>query len=115
VLHDIETLIATPHLGQAWLLCDQDAAIPPFGYLLLCFDYSLEYSGRGAWIDEFFIDRAHRGQGLGGQALQFAEQAARDAGATVLHLEVNRGNPAIDLYRRHGFEDHDRYLMSKWL
>jgi hypothetical protein len=30
-------------------------------------------------------------------------------------LEVNRGNPAINLYRRHGFEDHNRSLLSKWL
>jgi len=28
---------------------------------------------------------------------------------------VNHGNPAIELYRRKGFEDHQRYLMTKWI
>jgi ribosomal protein S18 acetylase RimI-like enzyme len=32
-----------------------------------------------------------------------------------VHLEVNHGSPAIDLYRRAGFEDHQRYLMTKWI
>jgi GNAT superfamily N-acetyltransferase len=110
VLRDVHALIENPHYGLAFFICDGEEAI---GYILLCFDYSLEYGGKGAWIDEFFIDKAHRGRGLGTDALRFAENAARQAGAQVLHLEVNRGNPAIDLYRRHGFEDHDRYLMSK--
>jgi ribosomal protein S18 acetylase RimI-like enzyme len=30
-----------------------------------------------------------------------------------VHLEVNGGNPAIDLYRRFGFEEHGRSLLSK--
>jgi GNAT superfamily N-acetyltransferase len=112
VLRDIRALIENPHYGLAWLICDGDV---PAGYLLICFDYSLEYGGKGAWIDEVFVDRAHRGQGIGTEVLQFAEVAARQSGARVLHLEVNRGNPAIDLYRRHGFAEHGRYLMSKTL
>jgi GNAT superfamily N-acetyltransferase len=112
VLRDIQALIENPHFGLAWLICESG---DPVGYLLLCFDYSLEYGGKGSWIDELFVDKAHRGQGLGAQALRFAEETARQAGAQVLHLEVNRGNPAIDLYRRQDFEEHDRYLLSKWL
>ena len=114
VLSDLEALISTPHYGQAWLLAEAPDT-PPIGYLILCFDYSLEYGGRGMWIDELFVDRRRRGQGLGAEALRFAEEAAREAGAKILHLEVNRGNPAIELYRRSGFQDHDRYLMSRWL
>ena len=114
VLSDLEALISTPQYGQVWLLAEAPDT-PAIGYLLICFDYSLEYGGRGAWIDEVFIDRRRRGQGLGAQALRLAEEAAREAGAKVLHLEVNRGNRAIELYRRSGFQDHDRYLMSKRL
>jgi GNAT superfamily N-acetyltransferase len=112
VLLDLQVLLENAHYGSAWLICDGEA---PVGYLLLCFDYSLEYGGKGAWIDELFVDRAHRGHGLGAEALRIAEDIARKSGAHVLHLEVNRGNPAIDLYRRHGFADHERYLLSKTL
>jgi len=112
VADSVRELIAGSHYGSAWLICEGDIAI---GYIVLCFDYSLEYGGKGAWIDEFYIRGEHRGKGLGAAALQFAEEKAAAAGARVLHLEVNRGNPAIGLYRRAGFEDHERYLMSKWL
>jgi ribosomal protein S18 acetylase RimI-like enzyme len=37
-------------------------------------------------------------------------------GVHTLHLEVERKNVrAHHLYRKMGFEDHDRYLMTKWL
>jgi GNAT superfamily N-acetyltransferase len=83
------------------------------GYLVICFDYSLEYRGKGAWIDELFVEPAHRGKGIGTQLLDLADQASREHNAKVLHLEVSHGNPAIELYRRRGFSDHHRYLMSK--
>jgi GNAT superfamily N-acetyltransferase len=106
----VRTLLADPSFGAAYLV---HFAEKPVGYIILCFDYSLEYGGKGAWVDEFFVAPEHRGQGIGTEVLRFAEEAARKAGATVLHLEVNHGNPAIELYRRSGFEDHQRYLMTK--
>jgi ribosomal protein S18 acetylase RimI-like enzyme len=37
-------------------------------------------------------------------------------GVHAIHLEVDRGNdPALKLYRRTGYKDHDRLLMTKWL
>jgi diamine N-acetyltransferase len=87
----------------------------PVGYLVICFDYSLEYRGKGGWIDELFVETPYRGKGIGTQLLDLAESACREHGAQFLHLEVNHGNPAIELYRRRGFVDHERYLMSKSL
>ena len=38
------------------------------------------------------------------------------AGVSALHLEVERQNEAAQgFYRRLGFKDHDRYLMTRWL
>ena len=87
----------------------------PIAYLVICFDYSLEYRGKGAWIDELFVEAAHRGKGIGTQLLDLAETVSREHNARVLHLEVNHGNPAIELYRRRGFLEHERFLMSKAL
>jgi len=106
----VRELLATPSAGRAYLICYGENSI---GYVVLSFDFSLEYGGRNAWVDEIFVKREFRGQSIGSRAMNFAIQAARDLGANVLHLEVNRGNRAIDLYRRLGFEDHDRYLLSK--
>jgi ribosomal protein S18 acetylase RimI-like enzyme len=42
------------------------------------------------------------------------EEACRDHGITALHLEVERTNlRAAALYRRLGFRDHDRYLLTQ--
>jgi GNAT superfamily N-acetyltransferase len=98
--------------GVIYLVREESALI---GYLVTCFDYSLEYRGKGAWIDELFVEAAHRGKGIGTHLLDLAETASREHNANFLHLEVNHGNPAIELYRRRGFLDHHRYLMSKAL
>jgi diamine N-acetyltransferase len=108
----VHELLVNSAVGQAFLMYRGELCI---GYLVLSFDFSLEYGGKNAWIDELFVRPEFRGRGIGSRALDFAQQTARELGAKVLHLEVNRGNPAIELYRRNGFEDHDRYLLSKWL
>jgi GNAT superfamily N-acetyltransferase len=107
-----EALLRDPSLGRVWFILSDGQAI---GYIVMAFDYSLEYRGRGAWVDEFFVRKSHRGRGIGAQALEFFEHEAERLGVTVVHLEVNHGNPAIDLYRRSGYEDHQRYLMTKWI
>jgi len=105
-------LLRDPALGHVWLIFADGQNI---GYIVMCFDYSLEYRGRGAWIDEFFVRRSHRRRGIGTRVLEFFAEEARKLGVTVVHLEVNHGNAAVELYRRLGFEDHHRYLMTKWI
>lgn len=109
---NLAELLANPVYGVAYLIQEENELI---GYLVICFDYSLEYGGKGAWIDELFVEASHRGKGIGTQLLDLAEAASREYHAKFLHLEVNHGNPAIELYRRRGFADHHRYLMSKAL
>jgi GNAT superfamily N-acetyltransferase len=110
VRSNLAELLQNPVYGVSYMVRKEAA---PIAYLVICFDYSLEYRGKGAWIDELFVEATHRGKGIGTQLLDLAETASREHHAKVLHLEVNHGNPAIELYRRRGFTDHHRYLMSK--
>ncbi|HUI53079.1 MAG TPA: GNAT family N-acetyltransferase [Terriglobales bacterium] len=107
---NLAELLQNPDYGIAYIVREDST---PIAYLVLCFDFSLEYRGKGAWVDELFVSPAHRGKGIGTQLLDLSERASRDHQAKVLHLEVNHGNPAIELYRRRGFSDHHRFLMSK--
>ncbi|HXY00986.1 MAG TPA: GNAT family N-acetyltransferase [Candidatus Limnocylindrales bacterium] len=107
---NLSELLHNPVFGVIYLARVEQI---PVGYLVVCFDYSLEYRGKGAWIDELFVVPEHRGQGIGTQLLDLAERVSRDHHAQFLHLEVSHGNSAIELYRRRGFLDHQRYLMTK--
>lgn len=100
-------------LGQAWIFFDGEI---PVGYIVLTLGYSFEYKGRDAFIDELYVQPEYRRQGIGKRAMQFVEERARELGVNALHLEVDQGNePAAELYRRTGYEDHSRFLLTKWL
>ncbi len=106
-------LLEDPSRGRAWLIADAEG---PAGYLALTLGWSLEFGGRDAFLDEIFLAERLRGRGVGARAIDVALEACRALGVRALHLEVERGNArAQSLYRRMGFEDHDRYLMTKWL
>jgi ribosomal protein S18 acetylase RimI-like enzyme len=107
---NLHQLFLNPHFGLIYIVRENQISI---AYLVICFDFSLEYRGKGAWIDELFVQPRYRGQGIGTQLLELAERASKQHGAQFLHLEVNHGNRAIKLYRRRGFTDHNRYLMTK--
>ncbi|HEX7317928.1 MAG TPA: GNAT family N-acetyltransferase [Pyrinomonadaceae bacterium] len=86
------------------------------GYFVLAFGFSVEFRGRDAFIDELFMKEEFRGRGLGAAALRHAEELCRPRGVRALHLEVERQNTAAQsVYRRAGFADHDRYLLTKWI
>lgn len=106
-------LLSNDSYGLACLvLLDGEAA----GYFVLAFGFSIEFRGRDAFIDELFVKEEFRGRGLGGAALRHAEGLCRERGIRALHLEVERENTAAQsVYRRAGFADHDRYLLTKWL
>lgn len=110
----LEHLIADQSLGRVWLLLGDDET--PAGYMVVCFGYSLEFGGRDAFIDELFVAAEQRGRGIGRWAVEFAARACRDLGVNALHLEVDHANTrAQTLYRSAGFEDHERYLMTRRL
>ena len=105
--------LSLPAFGRVWLLSVGDS---PVGYIVLTIGFSFEFHGHDAFIDELYIDAAFRRRGYGRQAVAFLEKKAREMGVNAIHLEVDRGNdPAFDLYRRTGYQDHDRFLMTKWL
>ncbi len=103
-------LLADPGLGRVWLIEDSPG---PVGYVVLTLGYSMEYGGRDAFVDDLFIRQGFRGKGSGTLALHSVRAACRDLGIRALHLEVGRENGAAQaLYRRAGFKDTDRQLLT---
>lgn len=109
----LTTLLRDASLGRAWLILD---GVTPVGYVMLCFGYSLEWLGRDAFVDEFYLREEYRGRGWGGKAMAFVEDAARVVGICTLHLEVVRENTAaLNIYRKIGFHEHESTFLSKWI
>jgi ribosomal protein S18 acetylase RimI-like enzyme len=105
--------LSLPAFGRIWLLYEGAALV---GYIILTVGFSFEFRGHDAFIDELYIIPAHRRRGVGRQAMAFVEQKAREMGVHAIHLEVDPGNDsALELYRRSGYVDHNRFLMTKWL
>ena len=108
-----EQLLSEPEFGGVWLI-DMDGRLA--GYLVVLLGYSLEFGGRFGLLDELFVVEGCRGSGLGTEALAFADQQCRERGWQALRLEVSQENRrAISLYRRAGFQMHDRFPMTKWM
>jgi ribosomal protein S18 acetylase RimI-like enzyme len=109
----LRKFLGSPEMGRAWVFFEAET---PAGYIVLTFGYSFEYHGRDSFIDELYIEPQYRRQGIGRRAMQFVEERARELGVNAIHLEVDHGNdPAAELYRRAGYDDHSRFLMTKWL
>jgi len=109
----LTALLRDANLGRAWLILDGDTAV---GYVVLCFGYSLEWLGRDAFVDEFYLREGYRGRGWGRKTMEFVQEAARQAGIRTLHLEVVRDNvTALEVYRKLGFCEHESTFLSKWI
>ena len=105
--------LSLPAFGKVWVLGEESK---PVGYIVLRLGFSFEFHGHDAFIDELYVDAARRRRGFGRQAVESVERKAREMGVNALHLEVDDGNaPALELYRRAGYQDHHRFLMTKWL
>jgi ribosomal protein S18 acetylase RimI-like enzyme len=106
----IGALLDGDPLSLPWLVQHAGAVA---GYVVLTLGFSLESGGRDGFVDELYIAPPARGRGLGGLVLALVEREASALGLKRLYLEVGHDNPAQGLYRRAGFVDHRRYLMSK--
>lgn len=65
------------------------------------FSYSLEKDY--LYIRDVQLMALHRGEGVGGWALDHIARIAKRCGVRAIRLKVFKGNPAIGLYRRQGF------------
>jgi ribosomal protein S18 acetylase RimI-like enzyme len=107
----ISTLLLAPELGPVWLIYHAGSLA---GYIAICLGYSIEFGGRDAFVDEFFLLEDFRGKGIGSDVLAMVIQRLREDEVKALHLEVGQSNQrARAMYEAAGFALRDQYhLMS---
>ncbi|MBZ0261798.1 MAG: GNAT family N-acetyltransferase [Hyphomicrobiales bacterium] len=109
--YSVAKLLGDQNLGEIWLVRNLDRLI---GYIAVCYSYSIEFGGRDAFVDEFYVAAAERGKGIGGRVLKEIAALLRARGIVAVHLEVDGGNErARAAYARAGFSSRDKYhVMS---
>jgi GNAT superfamily N-acetyltransferase len=96
-----------------WWFLEQDHET--IGYFVLTIGYSLEFGGRFALLDEFFIEENWRGKGLGSAAMTEILGQAQRMGARAVHLEADSHSGVQRLYERAGFAPRGREMMTRWV
>ena len=79
------------------------------GYVYLIFCYSCEVAGNVVMIEEFFVDKKFRGNGVGQMFLDWL--FAEFPNTARFRLEVTEHNRATNLYKRNGFKFLDYNQM----
>lgn len=85
------------------------------GYVVLCLGYSIEWGGRDAFVDDFYLVPRERGRGVGTRVLRSLELIAGRDGCSALHLEVVAGNGVRGFYQRAGYSNRGSTFLSKRL
>lgn len=100
-----------PRFGEAWTRAQCAGILPMAGVTLLVARQGQQTVGfslarRTADEAELLLIAVHPdcgGQGIASRLLQRFVADQQQAGVRNLHLEVRDGNPAVQLYARHGF------------
>lgn len=56
------------------------------------------------FLSKLYLHKESRGSGTGRACMEFIERLASQRGLGLLWLTVNKGNPAVNAYKRLGFE-----------
>jgi ribosomal protein S18 acetylase RimI-like enzyme len=84
-------LLSDEKLGFVWFIRSKSDDV---GYLVLTLCYSMEFGGTNAYIDDFYINPAFRGVGLGTASLGELRAFCNERGYRAIHVETGRENTA---------------------
>jgi GNAT superfamily N-acetyltransferase len=103
-------LLADDRLGYVWFIQSKAKDV---GYVVLTLRYGMEYGGPMACLDDLFVQAPFRNAGLSTAALAEVRTICDRLGIRAVSVEVGRGNaPAQTVYRRTGFVETDRQLLT---
>jgi GNAT superfamily N-acetyltransferase len=109
----VRRVLAAPSLGCFLLACHGDEVI---GAAYVSLMWSMEHTGRCAWLEELYVSPPYRGHGTGRSLLRSALQKAVSLGCTAVDVEVDSNHArAESLYQREGFVSLSRNRWTKRL
>jgi ribosomal protein S18 acetylase RimI-like enzyme len=107
----LRKLLRSRSLGQVWVMCAGARAV---GYLVLTYNYDLEFGGLEGLVTDVYVSAKYRGCGLGRRALDVVDDYCRARGIGMIELQVEMANvEAQAFYRRIGFKQLTRVVMTR--
>ncbi|HEY6420507.1 MAG TPA: GNAT family N-acetyltransferase [Candidatus Binataceae bacterium] len=106
----LRRLLSDKSLGRVWVV-DSGRALA--GYVVLTYNYDLEFGGREGLVTDLFIASRYRRKGLGALLMTTVRDFCRGEKISTIELQVTRDNRAAQaFYRALGYKTLDRVVMS---
>jgi ribosomal protein S18 acetylase RimI-like enzyme len=106
----LRRLMSDKSFGRIWVIDSGDALA---GYVVLTFNYDLEFGGREGLVTDLFVLPRYRRKGLGARMMATVRDFCRVQEISTVELQVTRHNHAAQaFYRALGFKTLDRVVMS---
>jgi ribosomal protein S18 acetylase RimI-like enzyme len=107
----LDKLLRSRSFGRVWIMYD---GARPAGYVVLTFNFDLEFGGLEGLVTDLFVDARYRGRGLGRRALDIVDNYCRARGIGMVELQVEDENvEAQAFYRKLGFKQLSRIVMTR--
>jgi len=111
ISHALARMLKDRRLGFAWIFRD---GTRPVGYVLLSFNFDLEFGGFEGLVTDLFVKPEYRGRGVGERALAIVDEYCRSVGIATVELQVVEDNrEAQAFYRKIGFKNLKRIVMAR--
>ncbi|WP_420008182.1 N-acetyltransferase family protein [Xanthomonas sacchari] len=105
------TLFGADARAQA-LICEADGQ--PIGYAVYFYNYSTWLGRNGLYLEDLYVDPAHRGVGAGKALLQhLARQAVAEGCGRFEWSVLDWNQPAIDFYEAVGARAQDEWIVYR--
>jgi GNAT superfamily N-acetyltransferase len=113
LLAGLEPLLSNQGLGLVFVA---ELDIVLVGYAVIGWGWGIESGGKEALIDEVFVLKNHRNQGIGAKMLSAVMTQLGRHNTKAVFLETEAQNPnSRKLYQNLGFETEDSVWMRKAL
>jgi len=106
----LRRLLRNPALGRVWVAQGRKRLV---AYLVLTFNYDLEFGGFEGMITELYVEARWRRFGIGRRLIDLARSFCHKSGINTLELQVSTDNrKARAFYKSLGFREFDRVVMA---
>lgn len=113
LLAGLEPLLSNQELGLVFVAELDNLLV---GYAVIGWGWGIESGGKEALIDEVFVLKTHRNQGIGAKMLTAVIAHLEKYNTKAVFLETEAQNPnSRKLYQNLGFETEDSVWMRKAL